>query len=149
MTDNAAFESAPAMRGLFAGWTRAVTRHAILVLVLVSVLSGLAAWFTTATLAIDTSTTDMISAETPFRRNAIDYDRAFPQFNDLIVAVIDAMNTVSEMSTIRKAIRFSSETVCCFPVPTTFPHLQISLPLRNLFLQRWPTSPTSSACSGF
>lgn len=90
MTDNAAFESAPAMRGLFAGWTRAVTRHAILVLVLVSVLSGLAAWFTTATLAIDTSTTDMISAETPFRRNAIDYDRAFPQFNDLIVAVIDA-----------------------------------------------------------
>lgn len=71
-------------------WTRAVQRSAVAVLIAIVSLTALAAWYTATFLAINTSTTDMISADTPFRQNAMEFDAAFPQFNDLIVAVIDA-----------------------------------------------------------
>jgi len=67
-----------------------VQRSAVAVLIAIVSLTALAAWYTTTSLTINTSTTDMISAETPFRRNAIEFDAAFPQFKGLIVAVIDA-----------------------------------------------------------
>lgn len=53
-------------------------------------LTGLAGWYTAANLGIDTDTTDMLSAELPFRRDAARISRAFPQLNDNIVVVIDA-----------------------------------------------------------
>ncbi len=74
----------------FALWTHHVGRHAIAVLALIGATTVLAAWYTANNLAIKTSTADMIAAETPFRRNAIAFDAAFPQFNALIVVVIDA-----------------------------------------------------------
>src|SRR5918995_263359 len=40
-------------------------------------------------LRIDTSTTEMISPEVPFRRNQAEFQRAFPEFDDTIVAVIE------------------------------------------------------------
>ena len=40
-------------------------------------------------LRIDTSTTEMISPEVPFRRNQAAFQRAFPEFDDTIVAVIE------------------------------------------------------------
>ena len=40
-------------------------------------------------LRIDTSTTDMISPEVPFRQNLLAFQRAFPDFRDTIVAVIE------------------------------------------------------------
>jgi hopanoid biosynthesis associated RND transporter like protein HpnN len=40
-------------------------------------------------LRIDTSTTEMISPEVPFRRNHAAFQRAFPDFRDTIVAVIE------------------------------------------------------------
>jgi uncharacterized protein len=40
-------------------------------------------------LRIDTSTTEMISPEVPFRRNQAAFQRAFPEFADTIVAVIE------------------------------------------------------------
>ena len=40
-------------------------------------------------LRIDTSTTEMISPEVPFRRNQAAFQRAFPDFGDTVVAVIE------------------------------------------------------------
>ncbi|NKB55670.1 MAG: MMPL family transporter [Alphaproteobacteria bacterium] len=77
-------------RAVLSVWTAIVERYAVAVITIIIMLSVLAAWYTASYLAINTSTSDMISAETSFRRNAIDYDAAFPQLNDLIVAVIDA-----------------------------------------------------------
>jgi hopanoid biosynthesis associated RND transporter like protein HpnN len=76
--------------GALASWTRQVQRHAVAILVLIGAATGWAAWYTANNLAIKTSTADMIAAKTPFRRDAIAFDAAFPQFSDLIVAVIDA-----------------------------------------------------------
>ncbi|MEX2618422.1 MAG: MMPL family transporter [Alphaproteobacteria bacterium] len=83
-------EKVTAVQQAFAAWTLTVARHARSVIVICGILTVAAAWFAAGNLAIDTSTTNMISAETPFRQNAIAYDRAFPQFSDLIVIVVDA-----------------------------------------------------------
>ena len=40
-------------------------------------------------LRIDTSTTDMISADAPFRRDLRSFTEAFPAFRDPVVAVIE------------------------------------------------------------
>lgn len=53
-------------------------------------LAGIATSYTISTLRINTSTTDMISAEVPFRRHHVEFVQAFPAFTNTIVAVIDA-----------------------------------------------------------
>lgn len=88
MVDNETFTGTG--RRALAAWTGAVQRFAVPVVALLLVLTVLAAVYTASNLAINTSTTDMFSADTPFRRNAIEYDKAFPQFKDLIVVVVDA-----------------------------------------------------------
>ena len=85
----------------FASWTRLIQRHAVAVLALIGPMTGLAAWYTANNLAIKTSTADMIAADIPFRRNAIAFDAAFPQFNNLIVAVIDAPDADSASTAAR------------------------------------------------
>lgn len=105
-------ESEPMVQQAFAAWTRAVLRHARSVLVLFGVLTAAAAWFVSGNLAVDTSTTNMISAETPFRQNAIVYDQAFPQFSNLIVIVVDAptSDAATAMATaLTAALRGKSE----------------------------------------
>lgn len=71
-------------------WTGGIRRFAIAVVLLSAAATAFAGWFTANNLAVDTGTTDMISAETPFRRNAVAFDKAFPQFDDLIVIVIES-----------------------------------------------------------
>ena len=88
MMDNEALTAA-GQRAL-AAWAGLVQRSAALIVVLLLVLTALAGAYTAQNLAINTSTSDMISPETPFRRNAIEFGRAFPQFKDLIVVVVDA-----------------------------------------------------------
>jgi hopanoid biosynthesis associated RND transporter like protein HpnN len=73
----------------FASWVGVMRRFAVLVVMGFALLTAFATWYIAQNLTINTSTTDMISAETPFRRNAIEFDKAFPQFKDLIVIVID------------------------------------------------------------
>jgi hopanoid biosynthesis associated RND transporter like protein HpnN len=85
--------SVPAMSRLYADWTRIILRVPKTVVAAICLLTVFAGWYTSNNLGIQTSTTEMISAETPFRRNAIAYDRAFPQFSDLIVAVVDASSS--------------------------------------------------------
>ena len=75
---------------IFKTWAGLVSRSAILLVAAIFILTAWAGVYTARNLAIITSTTDMISPETPFRKNAIEFDKAFPQFDDLIVVVIDA-----------------------------------------------------------
>jgi hopanoid biosynthesis associated RND transporter like protein HpnN len=86
---------------VFAAWTRQIQRHAVAVLALIGVVTGVAFWYTANNLAIKTSTADMIDAKTPFRTNAIAFDAAFPQFNDLIVLVIDAPSAAAARTAAR------------------------------------------------
>jgi hopanoid biosynthesis associated RND transporter like protein HpnN len=57
----------------------------LLAALLVSLLALAASWWR---LGIDTDTGNMFSASLPWRQREIAYDRAFPQDNDLIVAVV-------------------------------------------------------------
>ena len=52
-------------------------------------LTALAATYTAQNFTINTDTRDMISSEVAFRQNDDAFDAAFPQFEDLIVAVIE------------------------------------------------------------
>jgi uncharacterized protein len=74
---------------ILGAWTEQVQRFALLVVLATMVLTALAAQYTARNLAMNTSTTDMIDAETPFRRNDAAFKRAFPQFSDVLVVVID------------------------------------------------------------
>ncbi len=47
-------------------------------------------WFAAGHLGITTDTALLFSSDLPFRQRAVMLDRAFPQFQDLLVAVIDA-----------------------------------------------------------
>ncbi len=53
------------------------------------VLAAAALGYAVSHLRIDTSTDDMISAEVPFRQNNLAFLRAFPEFRNPIVAVIE------------------------------------------------------------
>ena len=70
-------------------WVDGVSHRAWLVVVLATVLTALSGWYTASHLAIDTDTEDMLSAELPFRQDAIRLKQAFPQLANNIVIVID------------------------------------------------------------
>ncbi|WP_448205644.1 MMPL family transporter [Azospirillum sp. sgz302134] len=75
---------------VLASWSVAACRWpgaTVLVTVLLSVLAG---WYSAEALRINTSTTDMIAPETPFRRDAEAYRKAFPFADDQIVVVVDS-----------------------------------------------------------
>ena len=72
-----------------ARWIRLVERIAPLVLVLAVLATGGAGYVTIAKIGINTSTTDMLSLELPFRRYDAALSRAFPQLSDTLIVVID------------------------------------------------------------
>jgi hopanoid biosynthesis associated RND transporter like protein HpnN len=66
-------------------------RHnALLVVLLGMALGGFAIVYAAGHLAIDTNTDDMFASSLPWRRAASAFKAEFPQFSDLLVAVIDA-----------------------------------------------------------
>jgi hopanoid biosynthesis associated RND transporter like protein HpnN len=52
-------------------------------------LTGLSGWYSASHLTINTDNEDMLSAELPFRQDAVRLKQAFPQLSDNIVIVID------------------------------------------------------------
>ncbi|WP_152045531.1 MMPL family transporter [Aureimonas psammosilenae] len=64
-------------------------RHPWIVILLALLATGLATYWTVAHFAINTDTARLISPEVEYRRNEIDFAKAFPQTQDLVVAVID------------------------------------------------------------
>ena len=71
-------------------WVAAIAARPALVVLLMCVIAAAMLGYTVRHLGIDTSTTDMISAEVPFRQNDIAFKRAFPRFTEPIVAVVEA-----------------------------------------------------------
>ncbi len=65
-------------------------RRAPLILGLGVLLGMLAAWFGATHLAINTDTDALFAASLPWRQRQIAWEKAFPQFNNLLVAVIEA-----------------------------------------------------------
>lgn len=70
-----------------------VRRHAVLVVVLSLALAGVTGWYAATHTAIDTNTSDMLSAHLPFQQDADRMSKAFPQLEDLVVVVIDGEST--------------------------------------------------------
>jgi hopanoid biosynthesis associated RND transporter like protein HpnN len=70
-------------------WVRLVRRNAILVLVLALLSAVSAAFYVVGNVAINTSTTDMLSEDLPFQRQFMKLDEAFPQDYRTVVVVID------------------------------------------------------------
>lgn len=70
-------------------WVDGVRHRAWLVIAVTVLLTGLSGWYTLSHLAIDTDTEDMLSAELPFRQDAMRLKQAFPQLSNNIVIVID------------------------------------------------------------
>src|SRR5438046_2259206 len=54
------------------------------------VLAVLCAWLAAARLGVSTDTDALFAADLPWRQRAVEMDRQFPQFRDMLVAVIDA-----------------------------------------------------------
>ncbi|HMB76074.1 MAG TPA: MMPL family transporter [Kiloniellaceae bacterium] len=73
-----------------AAWVAFVTRRpaAVLTVALLTALAGLA--YGVGTLGINTSTKDMLSEELPFRQNDRAMERAFPDLEEGLVAIVEA-----------------------------------------------------------
>ena len=77
-------------RAALVGWVGLAGRRPWLVAGL-AVLVTAAALFAAATrLSINTSISDMLSPELPFRQNLMALERAFPQRDDLLTVVVEA-----------------------------------------------------------
>ncbi|MCB2101076.1 MAG: MMPL family transporter [Rhodobacterales bacterium] len=70
-------------------WVEGVARRAALVVLAALVLTGAAGWHFATHLAINTDTTDMLSADLPFRQLSRAMSAAFPQLSDNILVVLD------------------------------------------------------------
>ncbi|MDT8287857.1 MAG: MMPL family transporter, partial [Elusimicrobiales bacterium] len=76
-------------QGLFRAWGGLVRRGAWAVVVLSVLGAGLTVAYLSRNLAINTDTTDMLSAELPFRVNNREVNRLFPQSRDNLLLVLD------------------------------------------------------------
>ena len=70
-------------------WTEGVRRFAWLVVLASVLVSVLSVVYLAENIRINTDTEDMLSPDLPFRRHTAELDKAFPQFSDNILVVID------------------------------------------------------------
>ncbi len=77
-------------RRALVAWVGFVRSRAWPVLLLAVAFSALSLHYAITTIGINTSTTDMLSAELPFRKNAEALKQAFPQFTDSLTVVVEA-----------------------------------------------------------
>jgi uncharacterized protein len=75
---------------LLAGLVDTSRRHALLVMFAGFLLAILACGVAATRLGVTTDTDQMFSSSLPWRRNAVEMSKDFPQFHGLLVAVIDA-----------------------------------------------------------
>ncbi len=75
---------------ILAKWVAACVRARFLVLLLAAVLAVSGLWVIRTRLAVTTDTGLIFAADLPWRQNGTELQRAFPQNEDLLVAVVDA-----------------------------------------------------------
>ncbi|MEX2482902.1 MAG: hypothetical protein WD928_18755, partial [Gammaproteobacteria bacterium] len=78
------------LQGLIAGVVQACMRRRTGVIGAYLIGAVLAGWYTVQNVSINTDTTDMLSAELPWRIAYEDYKSAFPFFVDTLLVVVDA-----------------------------------------------------------
>ncbi len=81
--------AAEAYRRALARWTDGVRRFAWLVVLASVFVSAASVVYLAGNIRINTDTGDMLSADLPFRRYTAELDKAFPQFSDNILVVVD------------------------------------------------------------
>lgn len=77
-------------QALLAGGVDFCRRNALLVVLAAVVLAIFSGWYAAGHLGISTDTDKMFAPSLPWRQRAEAFKRDFPQFSDLLVAVIDA-----------------------------------------------------------
>ncbi len=75
---------------LLSTWVSFAYRHAIWVILASLLFAALSASYTARNLGVDTNTADMLSEELPFRVNLARFEAAFPQYEEVLVLVLDA-----------------------------------------------------------
>ncbi len=94
--------------GLFRAWVGLVRRGAWAVIVLSLIGAGLTVDYMSRNLAIHTDTTDMLSAELPFRKNNREVDRLFPQLGDnLLIALDGSVPELVERAAVKVSARMA------------------------------------------
>jgi uncharacterized protein len=78
------------LQALLVGLVDFCRRNAMLVILAGVILAIASGWFAAGHLGITTDTDEMFAASLPWRQRADMFKRLFPQFQDLLVAVIDA-----------------------------------------------------------
>src|SRR4051794_3277484 len=80
----------PSRTGIALGkWARACGVHYHLTLGVALLLAAGSIWLAATRLGVTTDTGNLFSAALPWRQRAMVIDQAFPQFRDLLVAVVD------------------------------------------------------------
>lgn len=77
------------MQRFFQTWVKTVQRFAWGVVLLSAISAALTVTYLQRNLAVNTDTTDMLSADLPFRKNNSQVDRLFPQLNDTLLLMFD------------------------------------------------------------
>lgn len=90
------------LTAMLGGLTRLALGLPALTVVLFITLTGVSLWFTASHVRINTSNTDMLSAELPFRQNAIAFTNAFPALSENLVIVLDAATADSAEDSARR-----------------------------------------------
>ncbi len=80
------------------GWV--CGRAGIVVLAALLSAAGLL-WYAASSLTINTSTTDMLSAELPFRQNNVAVDAAFPQRSGTLIVVVEGPDSLASAEAAR------------------------------------------------
>jgi hopanoid biosynthesis associated RND transporter like protein HpnN len=75
---------------LLVGLADASRRHALLVVLGCLLLAGFSGYYASGHLGVSTDTDKLFSNSLPWRQRAMEFNRNFPQFQTLLVAVIDA-----------------------------------------------------------
>ena len=84
--------------------------HAWTVITICAALAIVAAGYASQHFAITTDSLDLTSAELPWRQNNANFDKAFPQLNDLIVVVVDGSTPeLAEKGAAELAARLTNE----------------------------------------
>jgi uncharacterized protein len=63
-------------------------RYAAFVVIFFFALAGVSVWIAAHRLSVDTNTDNLFASTLPWRQHAMAFDREFPQFNNVLVAVV-------------------------------------------------------------
>jgi hopanoid biosynthesis associated RND transporter like protein HpnN len=86
-------------------------RFAAAVVLVGLALAALGTWYAAGHLGITTNTDEMFAASLPWRQRAMAFDREFPQFNGLLVAVVDGKTPeAAEATAAELAARLAADT---------------------------------------